>query len=143
MAAGSIYHPACATTESCAEGLWVCSELWQAGQEPLPNKQGSRVWSFVGFRRPAAKATAEESTRQKARSSLIQAAKDGSLEKSLQDFKEKAAMPEAQSGQTSPEATIPTLFFAVLLYAFLRIRIYKCRPPSWSVIRSTGAELHV
>ena len=51
--------------------------------------------------RAAAKGTGEESSRQRARSSLIQAAKDGSLEKSLQDFKEKAAMPEVRSASRS------------------------------------------
>ena len=44
-----------------------------------------------------APAAAEEpSTKQKAAASLLQAAKDGSLEKSLQDFEQKAAAPEAK-----------------------------------------------
>ena len=38
----------------------------------------------------------EPSTKQKAAASLLQAAKDGSLEKSLQDFEQKAATPEAK-----------------------------------------------
>ena len=45
----------------------------------------------------APEAVAEEpSTKQKAAASLLQAAKDGSLEKSLQDFEQKAATPEAK-----------------------------------------------
>ena len=44
----------------------------------------------------APEAAEEPSTKQKAAASLLQAAKDGSLEKSLQDFEQKAATPEAK-----------------------------------------------
>ena len=56
-----------------------------------------------------APAAAEEpSTKQKAAASLLQAAKDGSLEKSLQDFEQKAAAPEAKLQQgTGFHVTLP------------------------------------
>ena len=48
------------------------------------------------FSMQAPEAAEEPSTKQKAAASLLQAAKDGSLEKSLQDFEQKAATPEAK-----------------------------------------------
>eukprot|EP00439_Symbiodinium_sp_Y106_P073047 s568_g13.t1 len=75
------------------------------GKGPPAKGKGKAAWLQEAF--IIRRATAEESTRQKARSSLIQAAKDGSLEKSLQDFKEKAAMPEATASETTEAKEIP------------------------------------
>ena len=80
-------------------GFRMRKESSRCGFASLSKACESETAQAKGKGAPPPQTADEPSTKQKAAASLIQAAKDGSLEKSLQDFQQRASVSEAGPGK--------------------------------------------